>query len=153
MGRRLATLVLSKLTRAATGIATVSDSQCGFHALRRSALLRINMDGLWPRYGFPNDLIARAAEAKLRVAEVGVDAVYGDEQSGLHFWHAVHPVGTVVVAAAVRRAWRRFSRSQNADSPLWGCKLSANDDNSVEIQSVGPQVHSDNSFRAAAGDR
>ncbi len=105
--RRLAVRVLSVLTRAATGVAAVHDSQCGFHALTRSALERMDLDALWPRYGFPNDLVARAAEAGLRVAEVGVDAVYGDEESGLHAWHALHPVGTLIAAAALRRAFRR----------------------------------------------
>ena len=104
LDRRLATKLLSLMTRLATGVDAVHDSQSGFHAFTRPALEALDLDALWPRYGFPNDLVARAAESKLRIAEVAVDAVYGDEVSGLKPWHAFHPVGTRVAAAAFRRA-------------------------------------------------
>jgi glycosyltransferase involved in cell wall biosynthesis len=105
--RRLATHALSVLTRLATGAAAVHDSQSGFHAFTRQALQRLDLDALWPRYGFPNDLVARAAEAGLRIAEVPVDARYGDEPSGLRPWHALHPVGSRIALAAARRLLRR----------------------------------------------
>ena len=101
--RRLAIPMLSILTRMATGTEAVHDSQCGYHALERSALQKMKIDSLWPRYGFPNDLVARAAEAQLNIAEVPVDTRYGDEQSGIRPWHVLHPVGTVIVRAALRR--------------------------------------------------
>lgn len=105
--RQLATRALSLLTRLATGVAAVHDSQSGFHALTRQGLLRLDLDALWPRYGFPNDLLARAAEAGLRIAEVPIDARYGEEQSGLRPWHALHPVGSRIALAAARRLLRR----------------------------------------------
>ncbi|MFH1808579.1 MAG: glycosyltransferase family 2 protein [Pseudomonadota bacterium] len=105
--RRMATRALSVFMRLATGIAAVHDSQSGFHALTRDALQRLDLDVLWPGYGFPNDLVARAAEAGLRIAEVPVDARYGTEKSGIRPWHALHPVGTRITAAALRRLFRR----------------------------------------------
>lgn len=106
--RRIAVRALSSLTRLATGVQAVHDSQCGYHALRRQALLQMDLGAMWPRYGFPNDLVARAAEADLRVAECGVDAIYGDEISGIRAWHALHPVGTVVLRAGLRRLRRQL---------------------------------------------
>lgn len=111
--RRLAIPVLSVLTRVATGVEAVHDSQCGYHALSRQALQRMDLDALWPRYGFPNDLVARAAEAKLHISEVPVDTIYGDEQSGIKVWHVVHPVGTVILRAGLRRL-RRHVRTASA---------------------------------------
>jgi glycosyltransferase involved in cell wall biosynthesis len=107
--RRLAIGALSALTRWATGVSSVSDSQSGYHALTANALRRLDLDALWPRYGFPNDLVARAAEAGLGVTEVGVDAIYGDERRGLRPWHALHPVSTVILAAAGRRLSQRLA--------------------------------------------
>jgi len=107
--RRLAIRTLSALTRWATGVAKVSDSQSGYHALTASALRRLDLDALWPRYGFPNDLVARAAEAGLAVAEVGVDAIYGEQPGGLRPWHAIYPVSAVILAAGGRRLSQRLA--------------------------------------------
>lgn len=100
--RRIGNRLLSAMTRLAIGADHLGDSQCGFHALTRSALERLDLDLLWPRYGFPNDLLARSVEAGLRVTEVGVDTIYGAEISGMRPWHVVHPVGTLICAAALR---------------------------------------------------
>jgi len=115
--RRLAIPVLSTLTRVATGFVAVHDSQSGYHAMTCDALLRMDLDALWPRYGFPNDLVARAAEAGLWVAEVPVDTRYGDEQSGIKPWHVLHPVGTVIARAALRRLRKKLRASVSALSP------------------------------------
>jgi glycosyltransferase involved in cell wall biosynthesis len=73
---------LSSMTRVATGL-DVRDSQCGYTALSRTAWRELRLDALWPRYGYPNDLLSRLAVAGLRVREVVVLPVYGDEESGI----------------------------------------------------------------------
>jgi glycosyltransferase involved in cell wall biosynthesis len=94
--------VLSLLTRWATGLA-VRDSQCGYTALSRHAAERLPLHALWPRYGYPNDLLGHAAVAGLRVRDVTVRAVYGDERSGIRLWHAVGLIPALLVRIAVRR--------------------------------------------------
>ena len=56
--RLLGSVVLSWLTRLASGYWHVGDSQCGYTVASRRALLAIGAD-LFPRYGYPNDLLAR----------------------------------------------------------------------------------------------
>ena len=51
--------VLSWLTRLASGYWHVGDSQCGYTVASRRALLAIGSD-LFPRYGYPNDLLREA---------------------------------------------------------------------------------------------
>jgi glycosyltransferase involved in cell wall biosynthesis len=97
--RRLAGRVLSSLTRAATGY-RVSDAQCGYTASSRQAAAALPLDELWPRYGYPNDLLALLATRGLRVVEVPVRPVYADERSGVRPWHAA-----VVTAVIARRWW------------------------------------------------
>jgi glycosyltransferase involved in cell wall biosynthesis len=94
---------LSALTRAATGV-PVRDSQCGYTALTRAAAARLRLDRLWPRYGYPNDLIASLAAAGLRVRDVPVRPVYADETSGVDLRHALFVVPYVLARAALRRA-------------------------------------------------
>lgn len=102
--RRLGIHVFSAMTRLATGYARVGDAQSGYHAITAHALRRLPLDELWPGWGYPNDLLMRAAAAGLRVQERPVRAIYGDETSALRPWHAVHPVGTLLV----RGMWRRL---------------------------------------------
>src|SRR5262249_26687467 len=58
--------VLSWLTRLASGYWHIGDSQCGYAVASPRALIAIGAD-LYPRYGYPNDLLARLAIARLRV--------------------------------------------------------------------------------------
>ncbi|HYC78878.1 MAG TPA: glycosyltransferase family 2 protein, partial [Planctomycetota bacterium] len=76
---------LSAMTRAATGY-RIGDSQCGYAAITRAALARVDLARLWPRYGFPNDLLVKLASAGETVVDVPVRAVYGDETSRLVPW-------------------------------------------------------------------
>lgn len=118
--RWLGNHVLSGLTRLVTGL-RVRDSQCGYTALARTAADRIGLDGLWPRYGYPNDLLGRLAAARLRVRDVCVRPVYADEQSGIGWRHALIIVPWVLSRVLARRLWlavagrsRREAETQQA---------------------------------------
>ena len=54
--RRYAGRMLAALTRLATGL-DIGDSQCGYTALGASAARQLPLEQLWPRYGYPNDLL------------------------------------------------------------------------------------------------
>jgi glycosyltransferase involved in cell wall biosynthesis len=103
--RRLGSSLLSVLTRSATAL-DVDDCQCGFTVLASSAARRLPLDELWPRYGYPNDLLGMLAAAGSPVADVAVRPIYADEDSGLRAHHLVTIVGVIA------RRWRR-SRSLN----------------------------------------
>jgi hypothetical protein len=92
--------LLSWLTARATGL-DIDDSQCGYTALAREACARLDLDGLWPSYGYPNDLLAQLAARHLRVAEVPVRPIYADEVSRLkpRHWPVI---GGVILRAAIR---------------------------------------------------
>jgi hypothetical protein len=67
----------------------VEACQCGYTAIRAEALRDLPLGDLWPRYGYPNDLLALVSDRGLTVAEVPVAPVYGSESSGLHPGHVV----------------------------------------------------------------
>jgi glycosyltransferase involved in cell wall biosynthesis len=96
--RRVAGRLLSAATRLATRLA-VDDCQCGYTALSASAARSLPLAALWPRYGYPNDLLGMAAAQQLKVSEVTVRPVYADENSGIRAWHAA------VVLYVIGRRW------------------------------------------------
>jgi glycosyltransferase involved in cell wall biosynthesis len=103
--RRWAGLAFSWATSRAIGM-DVTDSQCGYTALARGACESLDLDRLWPGYGYPNDLLSQLALRGLRVVERPVRPIYADEVSRLKARHVP------VVAGLVARAWiRRLRKS------------------------------------------
>jgi glycosyltransferase involved in cell wall biosynthesis len=107
--RRWGSRLLSALTRLSTGL-RVGDAQCGYTALSARAARRLPLALLWPRYGYPNDLLALLAAQGASVRDVPVSAVYADERSGLHAGHVLS-IGYRIFRRAV---WLRKAR---ADQP------------------------------------
>jgi hypothetical protein len=93
--RRVAGRMLAFVTRRATGL-RVGDTQCGYTALGRAAGRALPLEDLWPRYGYPNDLLGLLAASGLAVAEVPVRPIYADERSGVRPWHALTVLGVLV---------------------------------------------------------
>ena len=107
LSRKLGGRLFSWATSRAIGI-PVSDSQCGYTALAREACARLDLDGLWPLYGYPNDLLSQLTLRGLRVAEVPVRAVYADEVSRLG------PRHLPLISAVIGRAWLRRVRASRS---------------------------------------
>ncbi len=82
--RYLGNAVLSLLTKIASGYWHVADSQAGYTALSLSALRRLDLDALYPRYGFPNDMLVHLNVQNARVRDVRSRPIYDvGEQSGI----------------------------------------------------------------------
>jgi len=111
--RIVGNVILSAATRVTSGYKHVFDSQCGYTAIHRDALERIDLGAVWTRYGYPNDLLARLHAAGVRVADVAVRPIYGEHwKSGINFGTAFHPLpyvllrswGSRLVAESLRRS-------------------------------------------------
>lgn len=113
VARRWAGVAFSWATSWAIGT-RVSDSQCGYTALSRGACERLDLDGLWAGYGYPNDLLSQLAIRRFRIAEAPVRPVYADEVSRLKLRHVP------VVAALIARAWLRRLRRSTIDGSQAG---------------------------------
>ena len=99
--RIVGNVLLSAATRVTSGYSHVFDSQCGYTAIHRRALAAIDLDVLWTRYGYPNDLLSRLYVAGVRVVDVPVRPIYGDHwRSGINFGTALHPIPWVLL-----RSW------------------------------------------------
>jgi len=99
--RIVGNIVLSAATRVTSGYTHVFDSQCGYTAIHRRALASIDLDVLWARYGYPNDLLSRLYVAGVRVVDVPVRPIYGDHwRSGINLSTALHPLPWVLL-----RSW------------------------------------------------
>ncbi len=89
--RYLGNAVLSLLTKIASGYWHVADSQAGYTALSLGALRRLDLERLYRRYGFPNDMLVHLNVQNARVRDVPSRPIYGvGERSGIKI-HRVAP--------------------------------------------------------------
>jgi hypothetical protein len=108
--RRLGTKFLALLTSLAAG-KRLGDSQCGYTALSRNAAAQLNFSELWPRYGYPNEMLIRLIRSGQRVAEVPVRPVYASEASGLRVWHLF-----AIALLIIRRGFKERRRPLRMNS-------------------------------------
>jgi glycosyltransferase involved in cell wall biosynthesis len=82
--RYLGNAALSLLTKIASGYWHVADSQAGYTALSLDALRRLDLERLYRRYGFPNDMLVHLNIQNARVRDVPSRPIYGvGERSGI----------------------------------------------------------------------
>lgn len=88
--RYLGNAVLSLLTKIASGYWHVADSQAGFTALGLETLERLDLDRVYTRYGFPNDLLVHLNVVNARVRDIPSRPIYGvGERSGIRLRNVV----------------------------------------------------------------
>ena len=105
--RILGNVLLSLVTKVVSGYWGIFDSQCGYTAVSRRALESLDLDELFPRYGYPNDLLARLHAVGARVVDVPVRPIYGPAwKSGIRLSTVFYPIAWVLL----RAWWTRIAR-------------------------------------------
>ncbi|MEO8801408.1 MAG: glycosyltransferase family 2 protein [Polyangiaceae bacterium] len=110
LSRRAGGEVLSVMTSIAIG-QHITDSQCGYTAISRAACSALDWSAIFPRFGYPNDVLGELAARKLAIVEVEVKPIYADEVSKLRAWH-VPMIAGLIARAGIRRARRNLLRSE-----------------------------------------
>jgi len=82
--RYLGNATMSLLTKIASGYWQIADSQSGYTAINRKALLAIDWTKMYKRYGQPNDLLVRLNIYNFKVCDVPIRPIYNiGEKSGI----------------------------------------------------------------------
>jgi glycosyltransferase involved in cell wall biosynthesis len=98
--RYLGNAVLSLLTKIASGYWHVADSQAGYTAVSLAALQKLDLDNLYPRYGFPNDMLVHLNVQNARVRDVPSRPIYDiGERSGIRIRSVVPRISWLLFKA------------------------------------------------------
>jgi glycosyltransferase involved in cell wall biosynthesis len=96
--RYLGNAVLSMLTKIASGYWHVADSQSGYTAISRETLERLDLDRIYRRYGFPNDMLVHLNVWNARVRDYPSRPIYGvGERSGIRLWRVIPTIAWLLV--------------------------------------------------------
>ena len=107
--RYLGNAVLSLLTKIASGYWHVADSQAGYTAISLDALRRLDLDRLYPRYGFPNDVLVHLNVQNARVRDVPSRPIYDvGEESGIRIRSVVPRISWLLFKAFWWRMGQKY---------------------------------------------
>jgi glycosyltransferase involved in cell wall biosynthesis len=107
--RYLGNAVLSLLTKIASGYWHVADSQAGYTALSLEALRQLDLDRLYPRYGFPNDVLVHLNVQNARVRDVPSRPIYDvGEESGIKLRSVVPRISWLLFKAFWWRMGQKY---------------------------------------------
>ena len=96
--RYLGNAVLSLLTKIASGYWHVADSQSGYTAISLPYLELLDLDRIYQRYGFPNDLLVHLNVWNARVRDYPSRPIYGvGERSGIRLRKVVPTISWLLV--------------------------------------------------------
>jgi len=83
--RSFGNVILTFLTKMASGYWQLMDPQNGYTAISNRALERIDPDTIYPWYGYCNDLLTKLNVFGFKVKDVGMPARYGNEKSKIRY--------------------------------------------------------------------
>ena len=107
--RYLGNAVLSLLTKIASGYWHVADSQAGYTAIGLRALGLLDLDRIYPSYGFPNDMLVHLNVWSLRVRDVPSRPVYGvGERSGMKLTRVLPAISWLLMKAFFWRLREKY---------------------------------------------
>jgi glycosyltransferase involved in cell wall biosynthesis len=96
--RYLGNAMLSLLTKIASGYWHVADSQSGYTAVSLEYLELLDLDRIYKRYGFPNDMLVHLNVWNARVRDIPSRPVYGvGERSGIRLRRVVPSISWLLV--------------------------------------------------------
>jgi glycosyltransferase involved in cell wall biosynthesis len=101
-------IVLSFMTKLASGYWHLFDPQNGYTAVRTSVLRNIPLDHVAKRYSFENDLLIHLNIQQVSAVDVPVPAVYGDEVSSIRLSKVVPELLDLLFRGFWRRVWYRY---------------------------------------------
>ena len=107
--RYLGNAVLSLLTKIASGYWHVADSQAGYAAISLSILEQLDLDRIYQRYGFPNDLLVHLNVWNAKVRDFPSRPIYGvGERSGIRIRKVVPRISWLLVNGFFWRMWEKY---------------------------------------------
>ncbi len=106
--RFLGNAMLTILTKFATGYYSLMDPQCGYTAIKNTALRGIPIGQMTRGYGYNADILAMLNIRGYSVSDAEVRPVYGREKSKIKLWKYVPKTSWLLIRLFFRRLWQRY---------------------------------------------
>ncbi len=102
--RRIGNIVVTILTKFATGYYSIFDTQNGYVVYSRKAIDQLPYDMLSDRYDYENTVLIGLSIIGARVGDVAIPALYGEEKSTIKLFSTV----AKVLSSLTKGFWKRI---------------------------------------------
>ncbi len=106
-------IILTLLNQLVTGYWNIKDPQNGYVAISIEALKKIDLDSLYKGYAFENDLMLKSNIDNLRMKNILIPAVYGEERSKIKYGRFVINTLLYFVKGYNWRIWHKHFKRLN----------------------------------------
>jgi glycosyltransferase involved in cell wall biosynthesis len=107
--RYLGNAFLSLLTKIASGYWHVADSQAGYTAVSLETLERLDLEQVYKRYGYPNDMLVHLNIWNARVRDMPSRPIYGiGERSGIRLRKVIPAISWLLFRRFWWRLWHKY---------------------------------------------
>ena len=106
--RLIGNVLLTMMTKLASGYWSIFDSQNGYWALRTTTLARLDLRRLARRYDLENSLLINLNIIGARVRDVAIPARYADEESGIRIWRVTPRIMATLLVGLLQRIFYRY---------------------------------------------
>lgn len=100
--------ILTLLTKFATGYWHLIDPQCGYTAISHKALKGIPIEKMIKGYGYNAHILNMLNLNNMKVADVEVEPVYGEEQSKIKLYKYIPTVSLLLLKLFLKRITRKY---------------------------------------------
>ena len=111
--RLVGNIILTILNKLASGYWDIKDPQNGYVALSIGSIKKIDLESLFPRFAFENDLMIKANIANIKMRNVDIPAKYGFEKSKIKYSEFIYSTSIFLLKSFLFRIWNKSKQSMN----------------------------------------
>lgn len=100
--------ILTMITKIGSGYWHSMDPQNGYTAISRQALDAINLDAIYPYYGYCNDLLIKLNTLGMKVEDIVMPARYGRERSKIKYGQYIFKVALMILRGFLWRLRTKY---------------------------------------------
>lgn len=101
-------VILTILTKAASGYWTIFDTQNGYLVVRAETLRSLDLNRISRRYDLENSMLINLNVIGARVTDVAIPARYGEEVSGIRLWRVAPRMLMTLTVGFFQRIYRKY---------------------------------------------
>lgn len=101
-------ILLTFMTRLASGFYNIFDAQNGYYTLGPKALKEIDFDSLTHGFPYENDLWINLNILGMKIIDVPIPARYGDEVSHMKMWKIIPSFTLFLIGGFFRRIYQKY---------------------------------------------
>ena len=101
--------LLTLLTKFATGYWSSMDPQCGYTAISHKALSLIPIENMIKGYGYNAHILYMLNLSNLKVCDVEIEPVYGDEKSKIKLGPYIRNICSLLLGLTVKRLFKKHA--------------------------------------------